>query len=252
MIGVSCTNFCNVPIDNWAEPISKDFKHWEIFSEAEHSIIGQESHINDVLGKTGLSCSVHAPICDLNLGAMSERLLKASLKEIIGTISSAVDIGAETVTVHPGLCSMAVHGTEEKAQERTISTLRTIDRFATDCGACVVIENMPNVPFFLGRTAESLAKLVDGTDLGICFDIGHANTMGQIDAMIDLFADRISNIHIHDNNGERDEHLTIGDGSIDFEHVIRRLSGYKGNYIIESKDFPSAVLSNQRLKKLLE
>ena len=93
---------------------------------------------------------------------------------------------------------------------------------------------------------------MDGTDLRICFDIGHANTMGQIDAMIDLFADRISNIHIHDNNGERDEHLTIGDGSIDFEHVIRRLSGYKGNYIIESKDLPSAVLSNQRLKKLLE
>ena len=38
------------------------------------------------------------------------------------------------------------------------------------------------------------ADIVDGTDLGICFDIGHANTSGQIDAMIDTFGDRIANI----------------------------------------------------------
>ncbi len=115
----------------------------------------------------------------------------------------------------------------------------------------MVIENMPEVPFFLGRTAESLADLVDGTDLSICFDIGHANTTGQIDAMIDLLGDRIRNIHIHDNNGARDEHLTIGEGSIDFDRVLGRLKGYHGNYIIESRDFQSAVESDQRLKKKL-
>ncbi len=194
---------------------------------------------------------MHAPICDLNIGAMSDRLLSASMAEILGNIASAVKIGAVTVTVHPGLCSMAVKGTEEKATARTKQSLRMIDRYAQDLGACVVIENMPEVPFFLGRTAESLADLVDGTDLSICFDIGHANTTGQIDAMIDLLGDRIRNIHIHDNNGARDEHLTIGDGSIDFDRVLGRLGGYRGNYIIESRDFQSAVESGQRLKKKL-
>ncbi len=251
MIGVSCTNFASTPLQDWIGPISEEFGHWEIFSEAEHSIIGKEGIINDLIGSAGISCSVHAPICDLNIGAMSDRLLSASLSEILGSIASAVKIGATTVTVHPGLCSMAVKGTEEKAALRTKESLRMIDRFAQDLGACVVIENMPQVPFFLGRTAESLAGLVDGTDLSICFDIGHANTTGQIDAMIDLLGDRIRNIHIHDNNGVRDEHLTIGDGNIDFDRVLGRLRAYRGNYIIESRDFQSAVESDQRLKKKL-
>ncbi|TQS85434.1 MAG: hypothetical protein A3208_03175 [Candidatus Methanoprimaticola hominis] len=75
--------------------------------------------------------------------------------------------------------------------------------------------------------------------------------MGQIDAMIDTFGDRIVNIHIHDNHGETDEHLTIGDGDIDFAHVIRRMSGYRGNWIIESKSMESAVQSLPRLQKML-
>ena len=92
---------------------------------------------------------------------------------------------------------------------------------------------------------------MDGTDLGICFDIGHANTMGQIDDMVETFGDRIVNVHIHDNNGQRDEHLTIGDGAIDFDRVLGLLSSYRGNYIIESKNLDSAVESQSRLKKML-
>ncbi len=251
MIGVSCTNFSNTPLQDWIGPISEKFGHWEIFSEAEHSIIGREHIISELIGSAGISCSVHAPICDLNIGAMSDRLLSASVSEILGNIASAAEIGATTVTVHPGMCSMAVKGTEEKAAERTKASLRTIDRYARDLGACVAVENMPQVPYFLGKTAGSLADLVDGTDLSICFDIGHANTTGQIDEMIDLFGDRIRNIHIHDNDGSRDAHLTVGDGSIDFDRVLGRLGAYRGNYIIESRDFRSAAESYQRLKKKL-
>lgn len=155
------------------------------------------------------------------------------------------------VTVHPGLTSMSVPGLEERAVARAKESLRVMDRVVREYDLIVAIENMPAFPFFLGRTAEQLADIVDGTDLGICFDIGHANTMGQIDAMIDTFGDRIVNIHIHDNHGETDEHLTIGDGDIDFAHVIRRMSGYRGNWIIESKSMGSAVQSLPRLQKML-
>ena len=55
------------------------------------------------------------------------------------------------------------------------------------------------------------------------------------------------NIHIHDNNGQQDQHLTVGDGNIDFKHVLSKLSGYGGRYVIESKSFESAVDSQDRL-----
>ncbi|MDO5862040.1 MAG: sugar phosphate isomerase/epimerase family protein [Thermoplasmata archaeon] len=251
MIGVSCTEFCSRPIEEWAGPISKDFRLWEIFSEADHQVVRDTTRILEILDENDLACQVHAPICDWNLAAMSTRLREASVKETIATIEAAEEIGARMVTVHPGLSSMAVGGLEERAAEHARAALMVIDRFVDGRDLTVAIENMPNVPFFLGRTAEQLKSLVDGTDLGICFDIGHANTMGQIDAMIDTFGDRIANIHIHDNNGKRDEHLTIGDGAIDFQHVIGRLSGYRGNWIIESKSLESAVQSSSRLEKMI-
>lgn len=251
MIGVSCTEFCSKPVDYWAPEIAKDFRLWEIFSEADHSVYRDTQHILEVLDANDLACQVHAPICDWNLAAMSDRLREASVKETIAAIEAAEELGARMVTVHPGLSSMAVGGLEERAAERAKAALRVIDKHVAGRDLKVAIENMPDIPFFLGRTAEQLNGLVDGTDLGICFDIGHANTAGQIDAMIDTFGDRIVNIHIHDNHGKRDEHLTLGDGEIDFKHVVGKLSGYRGNWIIESKTLESAVQSSSRLEKLI-
>lgn len=231
--------------------MSEHFDLWEIFSEADHSVYRDPQGIAKALESKGLGFQVHAPICDWNPAAMSDRLREASVKETLATVAAASEMGARMVTVHPGLTSMSVPGLEERAVARAKESLRVMDRVVREYDLIVAIENMPAFPFFLGRTAEQLADIVDGTDFGICFDIGHANTMGQIDAMIDTFGDRIVNIHIHDNHGETDEHLTIGDGDIDFVHVIRRMSGYRGNWIIESKSMGSAVQSLPRLQKML-
>lgn len=251
MIGMSCTHFCNRPLSDWIGPVSENFRHWEIFSEVEHSIIGREKEIVDMISSRDMTVSVHAPICDLNIAALSDRLMDASIRLTCDVISSAADIGAVTVTIHPGLSSMSVNGTEEMATRRAKFAMKMIEGIGNEYGVKLVIENMPNFPFFLGKTAESLADLVSGTDLGICFDIGHAHTMGQIEAMVETFGDRIANVHIHDNHGQRDEHLTIGDGDIDFPRVLGMLSGYSGNYIIESKNLESAIESQSRLKSLL-
>ena len=38
MIGVSSTSFSAYPFEDVIEGVSKFFKHWEIFSEAEHHL----------------------------------------------------------------------------------------------------------------------------------------------------------------------------------------------------------------------
>ena len=251
MIGMSCTHFSNSPVADWVEPVSETFRHWEIFSEIDHSVIGREAEISELVSSVGLSCSVHAPICDLNVASFSDRLMEASVKETCAVIASSAEIGAKTVTVHPGLASMAVNDTAGRAADRAKRSMRVFDMMQREYGIPIAIENMPNVSIFLGITAEALADIVDGTDLGICFDIGHANTSGQIGDMIDMFRDRIVNVHIHDNNGQRDEHLTIGDGTIDFQDVLAHLSWYRGNYIIEAKSLESARASQSRLENML-
>ena len=111
MIGVSCTHFGSRPFEDWIGPISKEFRHWEVFSEAEHSIIGNVPRIRGLIDDAGISCSVHAPICDWNIAALSDRLREASLKETVANIEAAEELGAKVVTVHPGLSSMSVPGT---------------------------------------------------------------------------------------------------------------------------------------------
>lgn len=250
-IGISCTSFSANPIEDWIIPIFEEFDHWEIFSEAFHSVLYHAGEMEDILPSYDMSYSIHSPICDVNIAAISDCMREASLDEIIRTAELAANLDIRTVTVHPGLYSLAVDGMEAHTMEIAKESMKLIDRAGKEYGVSMAIENMPAMPYFLGRTAEQLAELIDGTDLPVCFDIGHANLTGQVDAMIDAFSDRIANVHIHDNSGDRDAHMTIGDGSIDFQRVLRRLSRYRGNYIIESRGFESAVESQSRLESLL-
>lgn len=251
MIGVSCTSFSSDPPKVWLDRIVGEFELWEIFSEASHNVVYNLKEFRDLLPSYDIHYSIHAPICDINVASISEPVRKASLKEMTDTIKAANKLGIDRVTIHPGLSSMSVHGIEDRYLAFAKESMKAIDETSREYGVSACIENMPDIYFFLGRTASELKDIVDGTDLKICFDIGHANTAGQIDAMIDTFGDRIENIHIHDNKGSKDEHLTIGDGSIDFKKVLSRLRSYGHNYVIESKTFDSAVESQSILDQLL-
>lgn len=252
MIGVSCTGFSARPLEEALEEVSQEFQHWEIFSEAEHSI----GHIWERLRNAGncynLTYSLHTPISDINIAALTNRMRESSVLEMIANAEAASELDIRTITVHPGLESMSIPGMKDTSIKNAKQSLRILDRTASEYGVTFAIENMPNFPPMLGKTAEELNQLVDGTNLGICFDVGHANTMGQVEEMISTFKDRIVNVHVHDNSGESDEHLTVGDGTVDFPKTMKALSGYKGKYVIESKSLASAVESKRRLSILLE
>ena len=250
-IGMSCTSFSANPVEDWLIPVFEEFDHWEIFSEAFHSVLYHAGEMEDLLPSYDMSYSIHAPICDVNVAALSDCMREASINEIVRTAEMAADLDIRLLTVHPGLYSLSVAGLEAHTIEIAKDSMRYLDRAAEEYGVTMAIENMPSMPYFVGRTAAQLAEIIEGTGLSVCFDIGHANLTGQIDAMIDMFGDRIANIHIHDNRGDADSHMTIGEGSIDFPRVLRRLSGCGANYIIESKSFDSAVESQSRLDRLL-
>ena len=251
MIGVSSTEFSAYLFEEVIQEVSKVFEHWEIFAEAEHRLPSLESRLMDIIPSYNLSYSIHAPISDINIGSLNERIREDSVIELLTTAETAANLNIDLMTIHPGLTCMAVPYMEEKAIEKAKKSLRSLDRISAEYGVMIAVENMPAFPFMLGRTAEELKDLLESTNLRFCLDIGHANTTDQIDELIKEFRDRLVNIHIHDNNGEHDEHLTLGKGNIDFKKIIDLLKGYQGNYIIESRNFPSAVESQDYLRSLL-
>ncbi|MDR2865898.1 MAG: sugar phosphate isomerase/epimerase [Methanomassiliicoccaceae archaeon] len=251
MIGVSSTMFSTGSIEDVLVKISKEFGHWEILSEGEHYLPLVMKRLRTVAPSYDVKFSIHAPISDVNLAALSERMREAATMEIIATMEHAIELNASTVTFHPGMFSFVVPGQEQRSLEKAKRSIRTIDRLMREFKITACVENMPSFKFFIGRTAKEMLELVDGTDMRICFDIGHANTMDQIDEMTDLLGDRIKNVHIHDNKGDNDDHMTIGDGNIDFTKALKKLSKYKGKYIIEARSLESAVVSRDILSGML-
>ncbi len=251
MIGMSCTQFGVEDPEEIMDQVSHDFRLWEIFSEGRHSVTDIWSRFNDIKCRYSMEFSIHAPICDMNIAAFNDKIRETSVNEMIRTMECANKMDIETVTIHPGIYSMVLHDVKERSEQLARSSLKDIEKAAKQYGVTAAIENMPSFQIMMGQTPEGLLGLIEDTDLMVCFDIGHANTMGMIDEFIDVFHERLANIHIHDNMGDRDAHLTIGDGNIDFYNVLSRLRGYKGNYVIESKDLDSAVASKKRLEEMM-
>jgi len=66
---------------------------------------------------------------------------------------------------------------------------------------------------------ETLFNRYDGGYMGLCFDTGHANMACKSNCLeyAQRFNDRLFLIHIHDNQGENDEHLIPFSGSFGWE-----------------------------------
>jgi sugar phosphate isomerase/epimerase len=78
---------------------------------------------------------------------------------------------------------------------------------------------------------ELIAQVIDSIAdprVDICLDLGHVNcfTKGDCVAWIKYLNARIGYVHMHDNNGLKDEHLGIGRGTIPFAQVCEALNGH--------------------------
>jgi len=116
----------------------------------------------------------------------------------------------------------------------------------------IAVENMVNMPAILGRRPEEIEGIIETVDrdnLGFILDIGHANTNGNVEEFLKL-RDLIIHVHAHDNCGERDEHLPVGNGTVPWEKVAASLNGYSGRIVTESRSLEEGQRSVKRLKKM--
>lgn len=75
--------------------------------------------------------------------------------------------------------------------------------------------------------------------LGFCYDCGHANCYTPGQDPLGRFGEKMVTMHLHDNHGKKDEHLLIGEGSVDLRQVFRRLAARRpASYNLESRYRP--------------
>ncbi len=227
------------------------FSAWEVILEGHH-LRDDYSHWMELLDSYSLYVSVHAPFADLNIASMNDRIREESLRQIKHAIGAGYLLGAELVTVHSGRLSPYSMWFPGEARKVNFESLRELAKHAEEHGMLLCLENTPKYPGALMCEVEELKAITEEfsrDELGITLDVGHAATCGDVVDYIRALRPRLANIHIHDNSGNGDEHLAVGDGKIDFKRLLSHLRNYRGKYIIECHREEDVFRSRERLER---
>ncbi|MEM2899256.1 MAG: sugar phosphate isomerase/epimerase family protein [Thermoplasmata archaeon] len=249
-IGVASPSFVTTPIEKMFEVLSKDFTIWEITSEYKHHLPAIEKEILRIAPSYDIKLQVHAPFSDINIASLNDGILQASLNSIEKVIESCRKVNISMVTIHPGFYSPISFVDKDVAKRRNVQSLVKLGRFAKEHSVRLALENMPAIQWVILETAEDLRNALETAEIGMCFDLGHANTTKRTEELIKL-KDKFVNVHVHDNFGEKDAHLPVGIGNANISRTISELKGYRGNYILEIRDISDALESKNAFEKIL-
>ena len=138
---------------------------------------------------------------------------------------------------------------------RRIAALEHLGAFARPLGVRPLVENLTGDPTTPEHLMEIL-KIGHFDSTGVCLDLGHAHITVGVQQAIATFADRIVQVHVHDNHGQKDEHLWPGDGRIDWPATAAAINALPAPPAIvleiSSKlpDEPAAL--SERIRKAFE
>lgn len=178
--------------------------------------------------------SVHGPLGNNSLASINPGIRRESLRQHLAAVELAHDVGATVLVAHPG----DLRDPRFAADFTRLSqdALAQLARRAEGLGVTIAVENCGPYHAGIDRTAADLASLVAGVaspHLKACLDTGHGAVNGNTAELVRLLGDAIVHLHVHDNHGQRDEHLPIGQGGIDFSVIAPVLARFRGIAISE-------------------
>jgi sugar phosphate isomerase/epimerase len=199
----------------------------EIFAARQHFDYTSREQVAEVAAwfrsNSLQAWSMHAPLypdCEMGrAGAPSVNLVHpektrriAAMDEIKRALESADSIPFRKLVVHLG---ERYDDWSPRTIEYALTALEHLGAFARPLGVQPLVENLTGEP----TTPEHLIEILTIGHLdsvGVCLDLGHAHMTVGVPAAIATLADRIVQVHAHDNSGLKDEHLWPGEGSIDW------------------------------------
>jgi sugar phosphate isomerase/epimerase len=233
MYGISSFCLSSEPLASALDTLVALTDRIEIMDEGLHHLDSAE-----ILHSFDCRFSFHAPSRGTNLASLLEPIRKASVEVMAQCMAVAGDVEG-SVVLHPGYFAWPVERT--KAEQQLARSLAELSHISNDNDVPFFVENMGNWEYFLFKTPEEFPLIGSAR---FALDVGHAHQMHCLDAFLPLPA---SHYHLHDNAGEVDSHLAVGEGTIDFSRVMKVVRASGIDPIIEVKSLEAATLSIERL-----
>ena len=202
-----------------------------------------ERRVRELTRATGIGTTVHLSYIDLNLASLSPSARATSVDRIRAGLDYAHAVEATCGVLHSGFQYIRHPLVDPLVDEALTSSLRALEGSAVE----IVLENLA-----LGRHDyldghEQLRERVQRHGLRACIDVGHAHVEATRDgdtsiaAYLDALGDDVTHLHLHDNHGQRDEHLPCGAGSIDYASLRPYLATFTGTACLEIEGGAEAV-----------
>ncbi len=165
---------------------------------------------------------MHAPFNELFPAAIDPLARDFAMNRLNMAASLALEFGIKKMVVHSGYVPFVYF--KPWHVDRSIEFWK---EFMADKPADfeIAIENvLDDEPSMLVEIAQG----VDLSNVGLCFDVGHANitkrinpdiSLGQ-DEWLDAMAPYLKHLHIHNNDGTGDFHKSFGEGTLDIERLL--------------------------------
>lgn len=206
--------------------------------------------IDEVSATTNLCLTAHLPYKNVNIASVYQYARESSTELLLKIIEDVRDY-VEIITLHTGYATFG-SGTLDRAIENNILSLAKICDYAGQYDILVGAENAMNERHLVGKTYREMEQLIRGVDrgnLGITFDIGHANITGNIEDYLDR-KEYIVQVHAHDNFGYTDEHLAVGDGKINWGDIYERIKDWECPMVLEQLTIEEGIKSLKYLQGL--
>ncbi|NYF78367.1 sugar phosphate isomerase/epimerase family protein [Granulicella arctica] len=214
----------------------------EIFAARHHFDYADRSSIRDIADwfhSNDVACTLHQPLYTeanwsrhvaptINLIDVEKSRRINAMDEVKRAIDSAEQIPFTAVTLHLG---QKDDTWSPRSLEHSLTAIEHLKAFAHPLGVKILLQNLQNEV----TTPEHLLEIVrvgHFDSVNICLDVAHAHLAAPehnvgVDAAFELLAPRIAEIKLHDNHGQRDEHLWPGSGSIDWKNIARHIATLK-------------------------
>jgi len=177
--------------------------------------------------KRARDVGIDIPLCHLSFYMPDPKdatLMARYTRELYRGIDAASTMQIPLAVVHP----IAYYSKECSYGDfirANMAFLSPVVSYAKEKGIKICIENMPSEKeapdnHLYGSCALNISALAEKLGAGICWDVGHANISGYKQSeQMKILCGKLDVLHIHDNDGKRDQHLLPFDGNVDWEDV---------------------------------
>lgn len=194
-----------------------------LFEALELSFDGVSEEKAEWYRTSGKVHSLHGAFIDVNPGSGDGEIAALSEKRYVESCEKAIACGAKNVVFH-STCFPFLRGyyIESWLKKMADFYIRLAGQY-------------PELRFFTENSFDidpeplkRLMELVKAPNMGICLDIGHINySRVPLEGWFDALGEYTGYLHLSDNMGVYDDHMTLGTGTVDWEKASKLSSALK-------------------------